>query len=50
MMYPIASLLVLVLLWMLCQSQDKTLDMERRFWIEYRQPVESAAQDSRQRN
>jgi len=50
MMFTIAFLLVLVLLWLLCQAQDQTLDMERRFWIELRRPVESAVHPSGQRD
>jgi hypothetical protein len=50
MMFTIASLLVLVLLWLLCQAQDQTLDMERRFWIESRRLVEKPVRHSRQRN
>jgi hypothetical protein len=50
MLFTIASLLVLVLLWLLCQAQDQTLDMERRFWIESRRLVQSPAHNSRQRN
>jgi hypothetical protein len=48
MIYTIASLLVLVLLWLLCQAQDQTLDMERRFWIDSRRLAQSAVRDSGQ--
>jgi len=50
MIFTIASLLVLLLLWLLCKAQDQTLDMERRFWIESRRLAQSTVRDSRQRS
>jgi len=50
MIFAIASLLVLALLWLLCRAQDQTLDAERRFWIESRRLAQSAVRNSRQRN
>jgi hypothetical protein len=37
MFYIVGSLVVVVILFALCKTQDQTLDAERDFWIKLRQ-------------
>jgi hypothetical protein len=50
MIYTIGSLLILGVIWMLVSSQDRTLEMERRYWIETRRLSGHALADRRKRN
>ena len=34
MVYAIGALMTLIVLWFLITTQERSLDMERRFWIE----------------
>jgi hypothetical protein len=42
MFYIIGSSVVVVILFALCKTQEKTLDAERDFWIKARQVLENS--------
>jgi len=44
MFYTVSILVVLVILFVLCKTQDKALDAERDFWIKARQVLDHSKQ------
>jgi len=44
MFYTVSILVVLVILFVLCKTQDKALDAEHEFWIKARQVLDHPKQ------
>jgi hypothetical protein len=44
MFYTVGILVVLVILFLLCKTQEQALDAERDFWIKFREVLDHSKQ------